>query len=64
MPITATLLWSFWDMTCSVVFGAPSPAWPAGRAGARPDHPIPGPPGMSAFAPLLVIADMHDRPRD
>src|SRR6266487_3643496 len=42
MPITATLLLSFWDMACSFVFGAPSPACRAGRAGARPDHPILG----------------------
>jgi hypothetical protein len=27
-------------LRCSFVFGAPSPAWRAGRAGARPDHPI------------------------
>src|SRR5207245_7752315 len=43
MPITATLLSRFWDMTCSFVFGAPLPVWRADRAGARPDHPIRGP---------------------
>src|SRR5580704_6471289 len=40
MPITATLLSSFWDMACSFVFGAPLPVWLSDRAGARPDHPI------------------------
>jgi hypothetical protein len=39
--ITAIALLSFSDMACSFVF-APSPAWLAGRAGARPDHPISG----------------------
>jgi hypothetical protein len=42
MPITAILLLSFSDMACSFVFGAPLPVWLAGRAGARPDHPILG----------------------
>jgi hypothetical protein len=31
---------SVWDMACSFVFGALLPVWLAGRAGARPDHPI------------------------
>src|ERR1700736_63559 len=46
MPITATLLSRFWDMTCSFVFGAPLPVWLADRAGARPDHPILGHNGL------------------
>jgi hypothetical protein len=37
---TAILQLSFWDMACSFVFGVSSPAWRAGRAGARPDIPF------------------------
>src|SRR5262249_9565939 len=39
IPITSILLLSIWDMACSFVFGG-LPVWLAGRAGARPDHPI------------------------
>jgi hypothetical protein len=55
MPITAALLLSFWDMECSFVFGAPSPAWHAGRAGARPDHPIPGSSSGGSEFPVIGV---------
>jgi hypothetical protein len=41
IPITAILLSRVWDMACSFVFGAPSPASFAGGEGARPDHAFP-----------------------
>src|SRR5262245_2137959 len=53
----AILLLSVWDMACSFVFGAPSPVCLAGRAGARPDHPILAH-GRASFAVL------HNDPED
>ena len=64
MPITAILLLSVWDMACSFVFGALLPVWLAGRAGARPDHPILGhSEGFGTwFRPNLHSADATFRP--
>jgi hypothetical protein len=38
-----------------LVFGAPSPAWRAGRAGARPDHPILRHQRLKIFAAQLAF---------
>src|SRR5262245_31376230 len=47
MPMTATAVWAVWDMACSLPLAPlasclwrPWPAFTAGGAGARPDHPI------------------------
>ena len=42
-----------------LVFGAPLPAWLAGRAGARPDHPISG-----HEAPIFIATHAADPVRD
>src|SRR6476620_10365069 len=41
IPITVTVLLRVWDMGCSLSL-APLARFVAGRAGARPDHPISG----------------------
>ena len=42
MPITAILLLGVWGSAMLLLSSVPCPVWLAGRAGARPDHPILG----------------------
>src|SRR5262245_14184551 len=51
IPITVIVLLRLWDMGCSLSL-APLARFVAGRAGARPDHPISG-------HQWLVFAAMH-----